>query len=161
MLNSIATCARTVAREPSWDTFVASRFVFCNPTCSFRSSRSLALNKDTAGGCVQEPTLFEQTKGPAPTRDGLALNISAAFIVAMFWGSLTKVRPLAYYPNGSPYRSMRHAFASISQEGSARAVARTLPTQWCMLLWSVSYFIAVIKTLNADLPLALTILPSL
>ena len=29
----------------------------------------------------------------------------------------------AYYPNGSPYRNMRHAFASIWQDGAAKAVA--------------------------------------
>ena len=31
------------------------------------------------------------------------------------------VRLQAYYPNGSPYRSMRHAFASIWQDGAERA----------------------------------------
>ncbi|KAH9917904.1 mitochondrial carrier [Epithele typhae] len=73
-------------------------------------------------------TLFEQTKG-ALTRDGLALKISAATIAATLGSSLAtpadlvKVRLQAYYPDGSPYRSMRHAFASIWREGAARAVA--------------------------------------
>ena len=29
----------------------------------------------------------------------------------------------AYYPDGSPYRNMRHAFASIWQDGAQKAVA--------------------------------------
>ena len=33
------------------------------------------------------------------------------------------VRMQAYYPDGSPYRNVRHAFASIWQDGAQKAVA--------------------------------------
>ncbi|KAI0743363.1 hypothetical protein C8Q80DRAFT_1106739 [Daedaleopsis nitida] len=86
--------------------------------------------------------LYEASKG-ALSREGLSLKIAAATIAATIGSSLANpadlvkgqysatalramifpVRMQAYYPNGSPYRSMRHAFASIWQEGAQKAVA--------------------------------------
>ncbi|KAI0633818.1 mitochondrial carrier [Trametes polyzona] len=74
-------------------------------------------------------TLHEVSKG-ALTREGLALKIGAATIAATIGSALAnpadlvKVRMQAYYPEGSPYRNMRHAFASIYREGASLAVAR-------------------------------------
>lgn len=38
------------------------------------------------------------------------------------------VRMQAYYPDGSPYRNMRHAFASIYQEGATLATSKGAST---------------------------------
>ncbi|KAI0373511.1 mitochondrial carrier [Pilatotrama ljubarskyi] len=73
--------------------------------------------------------LHVATKG-ALTREGLALKISAATIAATIGSALAnpadlvKVRMQAYYPEGNPYRNMRHAFASIFREGASFAVAK-------------------------------------
>ncbi|KAI0824034.1 mitochondrial carrier [Trametes gibbosa] len=73
--------------------------------------------------------LHAASKG-ALSREGLALKIGAAAIAATIGSSLAnpadlvKVRMQAYYPEGSPYRSLRHAFASIYQEGATLAVSR-------------------------------------
>ncbi|RDX45638.1 mitochondrial carrier [Lentinus brumalis] len=73
-------------------------------------------------------TLHDASKG-ALTREGLTLKIAAASIAATIGSALAnpadlvKVRMQAYYPNGSPYRNMRHAFASIWQDGAHKAVA--------------------------------------
>ncbi|KAI0768812.1 mitochondrial carrier [Trametes elegans] len=66
----------------------------------------------------------------ALSREGLALKIGAASIAATIGSALAnpadlvKVRMQAYYPNGSPYRQMRHAFASIYEEGATLAGSR-------------------------------------
>ena len=36
----------------------------------------------------------------------------------------------AYYPNGSPYRNLRHAFATIYQDGARAAVAAGCAGVW-------------------------------
>ncbi|EMD37743.1 hypothetical protein CERSUDRAFT_114376 [Gelatoporia subvermispora B] len=68
-------------------------------------------------------TFYDMSKG-ALNREGLALKVSAAAVAATIGSALAnpadlvKVRMQAYYPAGSPYRNMRHAFASIWQEGA-------------------------------------------
>ncbi|OCH88282.1 mitochondrial carrier [Obba rivulosa] len=77
-------------------------------------------------------TFHDMSKG-ALSRDGLALKVSAAAVAATVGSALAnpadlvKVRMQAHYPLGSPYRNMRHAFASIWQEG-ARAATSTAPS---------------------------------
>ncbi|KAI0779878.1 hypothetical protein C8Q74DRAFT_1456295 [Fomes fomentarius] len=72
--------------------------------------------------------LYAASNG-ALTREGLSLKIAAAATAATIGSALAnpadlvKVRMQAYYPGGSPYRSMRHAFASIWQDGARNAVA--------------------------------------
>ncbi|KAI0328385.1 mitochondrial carrier [Cubamyces sp. BRFM 1775] len=66
----------------------------------------------------------------ALSREGIALKIGAASIAATIGSALAnpadlvKVRMQAYYPDGSPYRNMRHAFASIYREGAALAASK-------------------------------------
>ncbi|CDO77620.1 hypothetical protein BN946_scf184946.g13 [Trametes cinnabarina] len=66
----------------------------------------------------------------ALSREGLLLKIGAASIAATIGSALAnpadlvKVRMQAYYPDGSPYRNMRHAFASIYREGATLAASR-------------------------------------
>ncbi|KAL6307870.1 mitochondrial carrier [Sparassis latifolia] len=68
-------------------------------------------------------TLFDASKG-ALSRDGLGLKVAAATIAATLGSALAnpadlvKVRMQAYYPDGSPYRHMRHAFTAIWNEGA-------------------------------------------
>ncbi|KAI8990742.1 mitochondrial carrier [Trametes punicea] len=82
--------------------------------------------------------LHDMSKG-ALGRDGLALKIGAASIAATIGSALanpadlvkavmTTVRMQAYYPDGSPYRNMRHAFASIYREGANFAASRGAST---------------------------------
>ncbi|KAH9039005.1 mitochondrial carrier [Lactarius pseudohatsudake] len=62
--------------------------------------------------------------------DGLTLKVLAASVAATLGSAvanptdLVKVRMQAHYPAGSPYRSTRHAFASIWREGGLRALYR-------------------------------------
>lgn len=61
----------------------------------------------------------------ALTREGITLKVLAATCSASIGSALAnpadliKVRMQAYYPNGSPYRNMRHAFATVYREGAA------------------------------------------
>lgn len=72
--------------------------------------------------------LHDASKG-ALSREGLPLKIIAASIAATIGSALAtpadlvKVRMQAYYPNGSPYRNLRHAFATIYQDGAQAAIA--------------------------------------
>ncbi|KAM5543268.1 hypothetical protein V8D89_003142 [Ganoderma adspersum] len=72
--------------------------------------------------------LHDASKG-ALSREGLPLKITAASVAATIGSALAnpadlvKVRMQAYYPNGSPYRNLRHAFATIYQDGARAAVA--------------------------------------
>ncbi|KAI0262961.1 mitochondrial carrier [Gloeopeniophorella convolvens] len=68
--------------------------------------------------------------GALPT-DGLGLKILAASVAATLGSAianptdLVKVRMQAHYPaGGAPYRSARHAFASVWREGGLRALYR-------------------------------------
>ncbi|KAI0303464.1 mitochondrial carrier [Multifurca ochricompacta] len=62
--------------------------------------------------------------------DGLTLKVFAASVAATLGSAvanptdLVKVRMQAYYPTGPPYRSTRHAFASVWREGGLRALYR-------------------------------------
>lgn len=62
--------------------------------------------------------------------DGLTLKVLAASVAATLGSAvanptdLVKVRMQAHYPAGSPYRSTRHAFASVWREGGLRALYR-------------------------------------
>ncbi|KAI0666638.1 mitochondrial carrier [Trametes maxima] len=73
--------------------------------------------------------LHEVSNG-ALTREGLPLKIGAASIAATIGSALAnpadlvKVRMQAYYPDGSPYRNTRHAFASIYRDGASLAVSK-------------------------------------
>jgi len=77
-------------------------------------------------------TFYEMSKG-ALDRDGLGLKVSAAAVAATIGSALAnpadlvKVRMQAYYPSGSPYRNMRHAFAAIWQEGAHAAPSTSSP----------------------------------
>ncbi|KAI9059143.1 mitochondrial carrier [Trametes sanguinea] len=77
--------------------------------------------------------LHAMSKG-ALSREGLLLKIGAASIAATIGSALAnpadlvKVRMQAYYPDGSPYRNMRHAFASIYQEGATLATSKGAST---------------------------------
>ncbi|KAI0060816.1 mitochondrial carrier [Artomyces pyxidatus] len=58
------------------------------------------------------------------TTDGLTLKVLAATVAATLGSAvanptdLVKVRMQAYYPDGSPYRNTRHAFATVWREGA-------------------------------------------
>jgi len=62
--------------------------------------------------------------------DGLTLKVLAASVAATLGSAvanptdLVKVRMQAHYPAGLPYRSTRHAFASVWREGGLRALYR-------------------------------------
>lgn len=68
-------------------------------------------------------SIYDASKGML-TREGIGLKVAAATIAATVGSALAnpadlvKVRMQAYYPEGSPYRSMRHAFATIWREGA-------------------------------------------
>ncbi|PCH43523.1 mitochondrial carrier [Wolfiporia cocos MD-104 SS10] len=61
------------------------------------------------------------------SRDSLGLKVAAASIASTIGSALAnpadlvKVRMQAYYPSGTPYRNMRHAFATIWKQGSTAA----------------------------------------
>lgn len=69
---------------------------------------------------------YELSKGGL-SRDGITLKVMASMVAATLGSSLAnpadivKVRMQAYYPEGSPYRNMRHAFAAIYSEGARTA----------------------------------------
>ncbi|KAI0093377.1 mitochondrial carrier [Irpex rosettiformis] len=69
----------------------------------------------------------------ALTREGITLKVLAAATAASLGSAianpadLVKVRMQAYYPNGSPYKNTRHAFASIFREGIASSTGRGSP----------------------------------
>ncbi|EIW62568.1 mitochondrial carrier [Trametes versicolor FP-101664 SS1] len=73
--------------------------------------------------------LHTASKG-ALTREGLPLKVAAASIAATIGSALAnpadlvKVRMQAHYPDGSPYRNMRHAFASIYRDGATFAASK-------------------------------------
>ncbi|EJF60391.1 hypothetical protein DICSQDRAFT_162011 [Dichomitus squalens LYAD-421 SS1] len=81
--------------------------------------------------------LHDASRG-ALSKEGLPLKIMSASIAATIGSALANpadlvkgpsspllntLRMQAYYPNGSPYRNMRHAFATIYQDGAQAAVA--------------------------------------
>jgi len=72
--------------------------------------------------------LHERSQGSL-SREGIGLKVAAATIASALGSAianptdLVKVRMQAYYPSGSPYRNMRHAFAMIWKEGVAPAAS--------------------------------------
>ncbi|KAH9915696.1 mitochondrial carrier [Fomitopsis serialis] len=75
--------------------------------------------------------LYERSRGSL-SREGIGLKVAAATIASALGSAianptdLVKVRMQAYYPSGSPYRNMRHAFAMIWKEGVAPAASTGL-----------------------------------
>ncbi|KAH9929293.1 mitochondrial carrier [Amylocystis lapponica] len=67
--------------------------------------------------------IYDASKG-ALSREGIGLKLAAATISATIGSALAnpadlvKVRMQAYYPEGSPYRNMRHAFSAIWGSGA-------------------------------------------
>ncbi|KAH9832315.1 mitochondrial carrier [Rhodofomes roseus] len=72
--------------------------------------------------------LYDQSRG-ALSREGIGLKVAAATIASAIGSAvanptdLVKVRMQAYYPDGGPYKNMRHAFATIWKEGAAPTTA--------------------------------------
>ncbi|KAI0318336.1 mitochondrial carrier, partial [Amylostereum chailletii] len=68
--------------------------------------------------------------GGSLSNDGLTLKVLAATVAATLGSAianptdLVKVRMQAFYPDGSPYRNTRHAFAAVWHEGRLRALYR-------------------------------------
>ncbi|EPT04449.1 hypothetical protein FOMPIDRAFT_1034659 [Fomitopsis schrenkii] len=68
--------------------------------------------------------LYARSRG-ALSREGVGLKVAAATIASALGSAaanptdLVKVRMQAHYPAGSPYKNMRHAFASIWREGAS------------------------------------------
>lgn len=76
--------------------------------------------------------LHAASKG-ALTREGITLKVLAATCSASIGAALAnpadviKVRMQAHYPNGSPYRNTRHAFATVFREGMNSPAAKGFP----------------------------------
>lgn len=76
-------------------------------------------------------SIYNASKGSL-SREGIGLKVAAATIASSIGSALAnpadlvKVRMQAYYPDGSPYRNMRHAFATIWHEGTEARSASTI-----------------------------------
>ncbi|KZT65923.1 mitochondrial carrier [Daedalea quercina L-15889] len=67
--------------------------------------------------------LYDRSRG-ALSREGIGLKVAAATVASALGSAianptdLVKVRMQAYYPSGSPFKNMRHAFRTIWKEGT-------------------------------------------